>query len=51
MKKMTEKDNIKLKADTVSPRKTGTSAGVHVKRKRKIIAKPSPAKSVEQSTT
>ena len=48
---MTEKDNIKLKTDTISPRKTGTSAGVHVKRKRKIITKASPAKSVEQSTT
>ena len=38
---MTDKDNIKLKTDTLSPRKSGSSAGVHVKRKRKIIAKPS----------
>ena len=38
---MTDKDNIKLKTDTLSSRKSGTSAGVHVKRKRKIITKPS----------
>ena len=37
---MTDKDNIKLKTDTPSPRKSGSSIGVHVKRKRKIIAKP-----------
>ena len=38
---MSEKDNIKLKTDTLSTRKSGSSAsGVHVKRKRKIIAKP-----------
>ena len=38
---MSEKDNIKLKTDTLSSRKSGSSAaGVHVKRKRKIIAKP-----------
>ena len=38
---MTDKDNIKLKTDTLSSRKSGSSVGVHVKRKRKIIAKPS----------
>ena len=38
---MSEKDNIKLKTDTLSTRKSGSPAsGVHVKRKRKIIAKP-----------
>jgi len=37
---MSEKDNIKLKTDTLSSRKSSPSAGVHVKRKRKIIAKP-----------
>ena len=37
---MSEKDNIKLKTDTLSSRKSSASAGVHVKRKRKIIAKP-----------
>ncbi len=36
---MTEKDNIKLKPDTLSSRKSASSAGVHVKRKRKIINK------------
>jgi hypothetical protein len=36
---MSEKDNIKLKTDTLSSRKSSASAGVHVKRKRKIIAK------------
>ena len=40
MRKMTDKDNIKLKTDTPSPRKSGSSIGVHVKRKRKIIAQP-----------
>ena len=39
MRKMTDKDNIKLKTDTPSPRKA-VHLGVHVKRKRKIIAKP-----------
>ena len=38
---MTDKDNIKLKTDTLSTIKSSSSAGVHVKRKRKIIAKPS----------
>ena len=47
---MTEKDNIKLKTDTLSSRKSGSSAGVHVKRKRKIIAKPADKKTTEQST-
>ena len=37
--KMTDKDNIKLKT-ILSPRKSGSSVGVHVKEKRKIIAKP-----------
>ena len=37
---MSEKDNIKLKTATLSSRKSSASAGVHVKRKRKIIAKP-----------
>jgi hypothetical protein len=37
---MSEKDNIKLKTDTLSSRKSSPSSGVHVKRKRKIIAKP-----------
>ena len=37
---MSDKDNIKLKTDTLSSRKSGSSVGVHVKRKRKIIAKP-----------
>ena len=46
---MTEKDNIKLKTDTLTG-KSGSSAGVHVKRKRKIITKPAVAKSIEQST-
>jgi translation initiation factor IF-2 len=36
---MSEKDNIKLKTDTLSSRKSSASVGVHVKRKRKIIAK------------
>ena len=37
---MSEKDNIKLKTATLSSRKSSASAGVHVKRKRKIITKP-----------
>jgi translation initiation factor IF-2 len=37
---MSEKDNIKLKTDSLSSRKSSASVGVHVKRKRKIIAKP-----------
>tara|TARA_B100000035_G_scaffold307647_1_gene311219 strand:+ start:1996 stop:4158 length:2163 start_codon:yes stop_codon:yes gene_type:complete len=48
---MTEKDNIKLKTDTLSARKSGSSAGVHVKRKRKIITKPATTKLTEQSTS
>ena len=36
---MSEKYNIKLKTDTLSSRKSSASVGVHVKRKRKIIAK------------
>ena len=46
---MTDKDNIKLKTDTLSPRKSGSSAGVHVKRKRKIIAKPSSSQTPHSS--
>jgi translation initiation factor IF-2 len=38
---MSEKDNIKLKTATLSSRKSSSSAaGVHVKRKRKIVTKP-----------
>ena len=37
---MSEKDNIKLKTATLSSRKSSASAGVHVKRKRKVITKP-----------
>ena len=43
---MSEKDNIKLKTDTLSVRKSSASVGVHVKRKRKIIAKPVSKESV-----
>ena len=49
---MSEKDNIKLKTDTLSSRKSSASVGVHVKRKRKIIAKPvskDPAKKNDAS--
>ena len=46
---MTDKDNIKLKTDTLSSRKSGSSAGVHVKRKRKIIAKPSSSQATYSS--
>ena len=51
MRKMTDKDNIKLKTDTLSPRKSGSSVGVHVKRKRKIIAKPSSSPTPHSSRT
>ena len=43
---MTEKDNIKLKTDTLSSRKSSSSTGVHVKRKRKIITNPTPSKKI-----
>ena len=43
---MTDKDNIKLKTDTLSSRKSSSSTGVHVKRKRKIIAKSIPSKKI-----
>ena len=43
---MTDKDNIKLKTDTLTSRKSGSSSGVHVKRKRKIIANSVPSKKV-----
>ncbi len=46
---MTDKDNIKLNTDTLSSRKSGSSVGVHVKRKRKIIAKPSTTKAPDSS--
>ena len=45
---MSEKDNIKLKTDTLSSRKSSASAGVHVKRKRKIVAKPVSKESANQ---
>ena len=41
---MTDKDNIKLKTDTLSSRKSSGSTGVHVKRKRKIIPNSAPPK-------
>ena len=44
---MSEKDNIKLKTATLSSRKSSASAGVHVKRKRKIITKPVSTQEVE----
>ena len=43
--KMTEKDNIKLKTDTLTSRKNNSPVGVHVKRKRKIITQTSTAQS------
>ncbi len=48
---MTEKDNIKLKTDTLSSRKSASSAGVHVKRKRKIITKKLDTKANEPVKT
>ena len=44
---MSEKDNIKLKTATLSSRKSSASAGVHVKRKRKVITKPRPTQEVK----
>ena len=49
MKKMTDKDNIKLKTDTLSSRKSSSSAGVHVKRKRKILVKPTGTQTSDPS--
>ena len=46
---MSEKDNIKLKTDTLSSRKSSASVGVHVKRKRKIITKPVSKESVRSN--
>ena len=46
---MSEKDNIKLKTDTLSSRKSNASVGVHVKRKRKIIAKPASKDSLKKN--
>jgi translation initiation factor IF-2 len=46
---MSEKDNIKLKTDTLSSRKSSASVGVHVKRKRKIIAKPASKDSLKKN--
>ena len=43
---MTDKDNIKLKTDTLSSRKSSSSTGVHVKRKRKIVANSIPSKKI-----
>ena len=34
---MSEKDNIKLKTDTLSSRKSNASVGVHVKRKERLF--------------
>ena len=48
---MTDKDNIKLKTETLSSRKNISSAGVHVKRKRKIIAKELTSNSNEINKT
>ena len=44
---MSEKDNIKLKTATLSSRKSIASAGVHVKRNRKIITMPLSTQEVE----
>ena len=44
---MSEKDNIKLKTATLSSRKSSASAGVHVKRKRKVITKPRSTQEVK----
>ena len=46
---MSEKDNIKLKTDTLSSRKSSASVGVHVKRKRKIIAKSASEDSLKKN--
>ncbi len=46
---MTEKDNIKLKTDTLTSRKNNSPVGVHVKRKRKIITQTSTAQSDSSS--
>ena len=48
---MTDKDNIKLKTQTLSSRKNTSSTGVHVKRKRKIIAKELTSKTKEINKT
>ena len=48
---MTDKDNIKLKTQTLSSRKNISSTGVHVKRKRKIIAKELTSKTKEINKT
>ena len=42
---MTEKDNIKLKTDTLTSRKNSSPVGIHVKRKRKITAQTSSTQS------
>ena len=49
MRKMTDKDNIKLKTDTLSSRKSGSSVGVHVKRKRKIVVKSTSTQASDTS--
>ena len=43
---MTDKDNIKLKTNTLSSRKSTSATGVHVKRKRKIIANSTSSKKI-----
>ena len=43
---MTDKDNIKLKTNTLSSRKSTSSTGVHVKRKRKIITNSASSKKI-----
>ena len=48
---MTDKDNIKLKTDTLSSRKSSSSVGVHVKRKRKILVKPTSTQASDSSRT
>ncbi len=45
---MADKDNIKLKSDTLSSRKSAASAGVHVKRKRKIITNTAVSKKTNE---
>ena len=46
---MTEKDNIKLKTDTLTSRKNSSPVGIHVKRKRKITAQTSSTQSKSSS--
>ena len=48
---MTDKDNIKLKTDTLSSRKSSSTVGVHVKRKRKILVKPTSTQASHSTQT